>query len=130
MRYRGSLTIPANTAQSSPATQIVALTYGKIREVNLLFPSGSVGLVHVQVRYHERQILPTSPEQSFVGDDILVSFPEAFPIQDEPFEVALVGWSPGAQYDHVVYADFTVEADAPAAVVYAGSVALPEGVAV
>lgn len=125
MRYRGTLTIHANTPQVLPATVTMSLTYGKIQEVVVLFPAGCGGLVHLIVLYHERQILPTSPEQSFIGDDHLITFPERFPIYDEPFEVKLVGWSPGTTLSHTLYVDMTVEAEIQPTVIYSGSVPLP-----
>jgi hypothetical protein len=126
MRYRGSLTIPANTLQSSPATRTVALTDGRILEALILFVPGQAGITHLIVTYHERQILPSSPEADFIGsrDPILVA--ERFPVYDLPFEVELVGWSPGSVLEHTVYVDFTVEPDQPVMTLYPASVALPE----
>ncbi len=128
MRYRGTLTIPANTPQALPATSVVTLTYGRILEVFVFFPAGQAGLTKVVIQYHERQIFPTSPEQEFTGDDLPIVIPERFPIYDEPFEVKLVGWSPGSALEHTVYVDFTVEPDQKLATLYPASVALPKAV--
>ena len=125
MRYRGSLTIPANTPKSDPATSVVALTYGRILEVAILFPPGQAGLTLLRVYYHERQIFPTSPEEQFAGDDLVIVFTDRFPVYDMPFEVELRGWSPGSSLDHTLYADFTVEPDQPLETLYAASVPLP-----
>jgi hypothetical protein len=125
MRYRGTLTIPANTPKATPATQVVPLTFGRILETCVLYPPGPAGLAHFVVLYHERQILPASPDEDFIGDGETTIIPERFPVFDEPFEVTLVGWSPGSTYEHKVYVDFTVEADQQLATLYPASVALP-----
>lgn len=129
MRYRGSLTIPANTPAAEPATLTIGLTYGRIEHVSILFPAGSSGLANLIVLYHERQIFPTSPEQSFIGDDHLITFQESFPIHDLPFEVTLVGWSPGSTLSHAIYVDFSVEPEVELASTYKSFAALPGGVA-
>ena len=128
MRYRSTLTIPAGTQQVSPATQAVPLTYGRIEQCVIMFPPGQAGLCHLKVLYHEKQIFPTSPEQDFIGDDSLIVFPDHFPVYDEPFEVYLVGWSPLTTLSHIVYVDFSVEAEEKPTITYSGSVALPTGV--
>jgi hypothetical protein len=85
-------------------------------------------MCHLKVLYHEAQIFPTSPEEDFIGDDALIQFTDRFPVYDEPFEVELVGWSPGTVLSHIVYVDFSVEAEEKPAISYSGSVALPIGV--
>ena len=109
MRYRGALLIKAKTAKDDPATEVVPLCFGTIVECEVLFPAGQAGLTHLQVWYHERQIFPTSPGQTFRGDDHLIAFPERYPVVEEPFEVELRGWAPDATLDHTVYVSFSVE---------------------
>jgi hypothetical protein len=93
-----------------------------------MFPPGQSGLCHLKVLYHEKQIFPTSPEQDFIGDDALIQFADRFPVYDEPFEVYLVGWSPETVLSHIVYVDFSVEAEEKPVIAYSGSVTLPTNV--
>jgi hypothetical protein len=108
MRYRGALTVPAGTAAETPATEVVKLCAGTITEVEVFFPAGQAGLVSLQVWYHEGQIYPTSPDQAFIGDDSHITYYDDYPVEDAPYEVTLVGWSPDAELDHTVYVDFSV----------------------
>jgi len=126
VRYQASITVPAGTLRSEPATQVVPVTFGYIEQCEVLFPPGQSGLVNVQVWYHERQIFPTSPGESFIGDDHLIIFPEKYPVFEAPFEVVLVGWSPGAVLEHTVYVALTVEAPLGGWVVESVPVPLPE----
>jgi hypothetical protein len=105
------------------------VAFGTLRRYVLHFPPGQSGLAHVQVWYCGRQILPTSLGESFIGDDTLIDLPEAFPIEDPPFELTLVGWAPLATLDHTVYFILYIERDVlliPAQVEM--QVALPEGI--
>ena len=108
MRYRAALTIPANTPESEPAVTTAKLVPGIVTEVELLFPAGHTGLTHVVIYYHERQIFPTSPEQSFCGDDHLITFDEQFAVIEPPYELVVYGWNDDEYYDHTVYVDITV----------------------
>lgn len=109
MRYAASLTIPAGTLASDPATEAVALCYGTIIEIEVLFPAGHSGLTHLQIWYHEHQIIPTSPGESLVGDDHLIEFPERYPVHEEPWAVMLVGWAPESTLEHTIYVGISVE---------------------
>jgi len=111
MQYRAALTIPAGTLEASPATLDLPVTFGTLRRYVLHFPPGQSGLVHVQVWYCGRQVLPTSIGESFIGDDTLIDLPEAFPIENPPFELLLVGWAPLAVLPHTVYFILYIERD-------------------
>ena len=108
MRYRTALVIPALTPESEPVSAVVKVVPGIITEVELLFPAGHAGLTHVAIFYHERQIFPTSPEQSFCGDDHLITFNEQFAIIELPYELVVYGWNDDELYSHTVYVDLTV----------------------
>ena len=108
MRYRAALAIPANTPESKPVSTTIKTAPGIVTEVELLFPAGHAGLTHVAIFYHERQIFPTSPEQSFCGDDHLITFNEQFAVIELPYELVVYGWNDDDTYAHTVYIDLTV----------------------
>lgn len=127
MRYRGILTVPAGTAKADPARETVKVTSGVILEVEVFFPAGQVGLVSVAIHYHEKQILPTSPEVQWIGNDDHITVSEHFPVLDAPHVLELVGWAPDTTLDHKVYVDISIER--PQVMVAGGAhyVALPDG---
>jgi len=126
MRYRAELIIPAGTLATSPATEAVALCYGTITEVEILFPAGQSGLTYVQIWQHERQILPTTPGEAFRGDDHLVTFNERITVHERPLVVELRGWAPDAMLDHTVYVAFTVLVEVAPSDAFGWFVPLPE----
>ena len=128
MRYRAALAIPANTPESEPVSTTIKTAPGIVTEVELLFPAGHAGLTHVVIYYHERQIFPTSPEQSFCGDDHLITFDEQFAVIELPYELVVYGWNDDEYYDYTVYVDITVRELYTTQSSEATYVALPEGV--
>jgi len=67
-----------------------------------------MGRVHLQVYCEEKLVFPTSPGQSFRGDDSHITIQERFVLNRNPFAVELRAWSPDATLDHTVFVDFTV----------------------
>ena len=108
MRYYSSLTIPAGTLASAPASDKFSVSAGRITEVELLFPPGSAGLAFLQIFYNARQIYPTSIGEYFRGDDHLINWSDEYELVDEPYELELRGWSPDAIYDHTIYCQCTI----------------------
>lgn len=103
MRYAASVTIPANTTESDPYEETLGVCFGTIGQVFVLFPPGHAGLTSLQVFYQTRQIFPTTPGESFVGDDTQYTFAERWPIFEPPFELLLRGWNTDDTYDHTIY---------------------------
>lgn len=108
MIYRGSVTVPLNTAKADYASAIVEVCPGTITKFYRLFPPGCAGLVHLQVFYQTRQIFPTTPGESYLGDDSEI-LSEASVFLDEPeYVLELRAWSPGAAYQHIIYCEFYI----------------------
>jgi hypothetical protein len=108
MRYTASVAIAANTLEADPHEETLELCYGNIKRVRLLFPAGHRGLTHLQVFYQTRQIFPSSPGESFVGDNTAIDFPEDWPVYEPPFAVTLRGWNLCETYEHTIYVEMTV----------------------
>lgn len=108
MRYKAAFTVPANTPADDPEVQVLTLAIGTITEIELLFPAGSVGMVHVQIYHLEHQLYPTTPGASFIGHDTHITIADKYDLLDDPPQLRLFGWSPGTVYDHTVEVSFTV----------------------
>lgn len=127
MRYACSLTIPANTLQSAPVEESLDLPFGRIKQVFVLHPAGSVGLAHVQVFYQTRQIIPATPGESFVGNKTVRDFPDNIPIHEPPFAITIRGWNLDETYEHTIYVELTVLPEVVYVPVIMSSPTLPEG---
>ena len=114
MRYHASLTIPAGTPASSPASNKFSVSAGRITEMELLFPPGSAGRAYLQIFYRDRQIYPTSIGEYFRGDDHLINWSDEYDLADSPFELELRGWGPDTTYNHTIYCQCTISPREPA----------------
>lgn len=108
MLYRYALTVPANTPESNPTTQVVRVTFGVLRHVSVSFPPGAAALTHVAVQYHEYQIIPLSPGTYLGWDDVTLTWPEEIPLLVPPHELKLVGWNEDVSFGHTVVFRFNV----------------------
>lgn len=108
MWYRGSVTVSADRAKADYASADIEVCPGVISKFYRLFPPGCAGLVRLQVYYQTRQIFPTTPGGSYLGDDSEI-LSDATVFLDEPeYVLQLRGWSPGSVHQHIVYCEFYI----------------------
>jgi len=127
MRYRVALSVPAGTTKDNYVSKTLLLVAGRITEIEIYFPAGQSGLVHVAIFRQEHQLWPTSPNESFIGDDTHIIIHEDYLISNEPYSLEVRGWAPNASLDHTVYVDMSIEALKMERVTTARYVRLPEG---
>lgn len=111
MWYRGSITVPIGRAAATPITAEVEICRGTIESFYRLFPPGCAGKVHLQIFHQTRQLFPTTPGQSYIGDGSEVLGDASVTIDEPPFVVELRAWSPGTTYHHVVYVEFYIKSE-------------------
>ena len=102
MLYEYSLTIAANTPEAAPATLAAPLAPGTVARVDVQFPSGCVGLVHVQIWRREHQVWPGNLDGDISAEGMVVSWPEDQDLDDEPFAVQLRGWNEDDTFPHKI----------------------------
>lgn len=102
MYYDFSFTIPANTTQASPEKEDVKLCHGVIHRLEIGFPRGCAGLVHLQIREGLHQRWPTNPQGSFNTDGHAIGINEHLRFTREPYILTLVGWNLDDTYDHTL----------------------------
>lgn len=102
MFYDYSFEIPANTTEARPERQDISLTHGIINRVEVGFPGGCVGMVHLIIRHGLHQLWPTNPDGSFNANRYNIPFSEYYPLLTEPYILNLYGWSPGTAHNHTL----------------------------
>jgi len=107
--YRGSITVPGDTAQADAVTAEVEVSAGTISHFYRLFPLGCAGMVHLQVFNGTRQIFPTTPGESYIGDGSEVLGSASIKLSEPPYILELCAWSPDTDYQHIVYVEFYIE---------------------
>ena len=109
MWYRGALTVPAGTTQEDPAEMDVGVCRGTISQFYRLFPPGCAGKVSLQVLTQTRQVFPTTPGTSYLGDGSEILGPASVILTEPEFVLTLRGWASDTDYDHVIYCEFYIE---------------------
>jgi len=127
MRYSASVTIEIGKTEDDPHEEYLDVCFGHITQVSILFPPGHAGLTHLQIFHQTRQIFPSTPGESFVGDDTQHVFAERWPIFEAPHRLMLRAWNDDTENPHTIYVDISVLVPEILMPVIVQSPMLPEG---
>ncbi len=108
MIYETRLTIPANTTQAQAVETDVSIHPGTVTVLEILFPTGCAGLVHVQILHWVRQIWPSNPNSDFTGNGDPMTFAEDYEVLDPPFFFTVRGWNTDELYPHTPIVRFQI----------------------
>ncbi|OGO08506.1 MAG: hypothetical protein A2Y61_03985 [Chloroflexi bacterium RBG_13_60_13] len=108
MFFEFPLTVPADTAEAVPATLEAVLAAGTVIRVDVQFPAGCVGMVHLSIWRADHQVWPVNLDNDIAGEDVVITWPESYDLEDGPYAFTLKGWSPGTTYDHTVTVRFSL----------------------
>jgi len=109
MYYLAFLTIPPQTSQGDPYVHRMEVAPGVISHVDIGFPQGCVGLVHLQIYRHEHQLYPTTPGESFGWDNYVFSFDDAESLDEEPHRLTVRAWNDDDSYPHTLMVGVSIE---------------------
>ena len=102
MIYTASITTDANTAEGDKEDVILQVTSGLLWMMEVDFPPGCCGLLHVQVFDGLYQVLPASPGESLHGDNVTVRFDDLYFKQAAPFELHIRTWNEDDTWPHSI----------------------------
>ena len=108
MMYSYAITVPPNTAYADPVIEEVKLPAGLISHVEVEFPAGCAGLVHVVVTEGLHQVWPTNPEGDLASDGYVIPWDEHIEITEPTLRLEAVVWSDDDTYAHTVTVRITV----------------------
>jgi len=100
--YAWDITIPADTGEASPVTQLLKLTRGIIKRIDIRFPDGCHRMVKVRIFRYESQLVPLSRDEWVTGDGETVPTEPFYELLEAPYQLKFVGCSPGTKYKHTV----------------------------
>ena len=101
MIYRFGITTTTNYTKASPKKTILPLTRGVIHQLDVVFPPGPSGKLHVAINDALHQVWPTNPDESFASDRDSISFKEHYELEAEPYELQAYTWLEDAIYPHL-----------------------------
>lgn len=102
MFYSKAVTIAANTTQANATRTELFLDKGVIHRIEVQFPKGCNGLVHVQLLYAEEQFWPNDLEENIASDGETVAWNEFFEITDAPKGVVIRAWNDDEDFEHKI----------------------------
>ena len=108
MFFEYPVTVPAGTLKAAPVVEELPLAAGAITRVDVQFPAGCSGMVHVSIWRSDHQLWPVNLDNDIAGEDAIVSWPESYDLEDEPFSVIAKAWSPGTTHDHTITLRFAL----------------------
>jgi len=108
MYYAVPLVIPASTPRTARASATAELHPGTLVQVEIVFPQGCAGLVHVQINYNVQQIFPTNPGGYFTGDGETITFREDIELGNGAHLFTVYGWNDDDTFEHIPIVRFGV----------------------
>jgi hypothetical protein len=102
MIYQRSLLIPSGTTQDSPVSTTLEANKGFIYQVNVIIPSGCVGLAGVRILDGIYQAYPTTPNEWFIGDGTHHNFSDSYIKSEPPYSFTVEGYNLDDTYDHTI----------------------------
>lgn len=107
--YAWDIKITAKKTEAEPKTQILKLTKGVIRGVDVVFPAGCHRLVKVRLFRYESQLVPLSRDEWLTGDGETVPTEPYYELDEAPYQLKFVGCAPTTAYDHTVTVRVRIE---------------------
>ncbi len=102
MIYRFGITTPASTAASSKQSTVLRVEKGIVHQIEIQFPSGPSGYLHLQIRNALHQVWPYNTDEYFASSNVNIQFKDFIPILEPPFEFVAHTWNLDDTYDHLL----------------------------
>lgn len=100
MLFEASITIPKNTASTSPVEVTMKIAHGIITKIMVRPRPGHAALAHLVILHHEHQIAPSTENMEFHGDTFPIDWEEYYESYQPPYELKLKGWNNDDTYPH------------------------------
>lgn len=102
MIYSFTISTPANTTEVNAQETTLKLNKGVIHRLEVLFPAGPAGLLHLQIKEGLYQLWPGNSEGNFAEDDNALSFAEYYELFRLPYRLTARTWNLDDTYAHKV----------------------------
>jgi len=95
-------TVHSTYTESSPLISPLKITKGRITGGWIRLPSGSAGTLHIKVFRGVHQVFPSTPDESYNGDDVLYPLYGNHDVFEPPTELTIHTWNLSTTYDHAL----------------------------
>ena len=101
MFYVEEISTDANTTRSAPKETHLRVWAGIIHRVEVYFPAGPSGLLHVQILHEGHQIYPANANQDFAADDVNIAFNDYYKLHVGLNRITIKTWNTDDTHDHI-----------------------------
>jgi len=98
--YHYTLAVPKDTPEATPEVKELELTFGIIKYIGVLHPTGCNAMVGVRIFRFEHQIFPNNPDEASRGNGNIEGGEVHYPLIELPFTLTARGDSPGTSFKH------------------------------
>jgi len=102
MLYSYSCLFRKNPGEPISEKHILKLASGIINGIEVFFPHGCCGLVHVHLDDGLYQIVPVNSDEMLVGSGNPIKFNEDIKFISEPYELQFYGYNEDTANDHCI----------------------------
>lgn len=102
MVYDFSIKVLKNTSAVGKQRTDLILTHGVIHQLEVQFPTGCAGIVHLQLFRNHSQVYPSNEGGNFASDGHAISFKDSYPLDFAPFSLTAYSWNTSTDYDHTI----------------------------
>lgn len=103
MIYAYDITTAVGVTAASPQRTSLKVTKGLVYQIEIEFPPGPLGLLHVSIWDGGHQIWPSNPDFDFHGDNGYITFPDTYLKLVEPYEFTAQTWNEDDTYGHQIH---------------------------
>lgn len=103
MIYAYDITTEITDTEDSPKWTRLKVTKGLVYQVEIEFPPGPLGLLHVSIFDAGHQVWPSNPDFDFHGDNGMIVFPDTYLKMVEPYEFMARTWNEDDTYQHQIH---------------------------
>lgn len=102
LNYEFTKTVTHSTTEATAQKWHLKLTAGIIHYIEIKFPAGCAGLVHVRLLHGIHPVIPLNAEDDINGDNETIPFKEFYPISPGANILDLQAWNEDEVYDHSI----------------------------
>ena len=102
MQYVKEITFSSGGSSTNQTSANIKAAKGIIHKIELVFPSGCFGLVHVQLFQGGHPIAPSTFRQTYASDNEVILIPEFTELRSELNTITITGWNEDDTYDHTI----------------------------
>lgn len=108
MIYRYGITTPAKTYEIDKKKTTLKIASGIVHQLDIVFPPGPCGLLHVAINRGSNQVWPTNPDDNFHSENEAIKYKEFYRFMAEPLEFTVYTWNEDETHAHLVIIRFGI----------------------